>query len=101
MNIAGHSPSSDGAAILEHDACCPALLDDYLPDGSIDLDLHAALAGGVRHSLGDRPHAANGMAPSALLAVHLAKDVVQQDIGGVGRVGAGKGADDGVEAEGR
>ena len=39
------------------------------------------------------------MAPHALLAVDLAKDVVEQDIGRPRRVGAGVIADDGVEAE--
>jgi hypothetical protein len=50
--------------------------------------------------LGDRSHAADGIASGALLAIHLAEDMVQQDISRVGRVGAGESADDGIEAEG-
>ena len=41
-----------------------------------------------RHGLRDRAHAADRMAPHALLAVHLAEAVVQQDVGGPGREGA-------------
>ncbi len=57
------------------------------------------LAAALRHGLGDRTHAADGVPPGALLAVHLAEGVVQQHIAGAGRVGAGVIADDGVEAE--
>ncbi len=55
----------------------------------------------ARHRLRDRAHAADGVAPHALLAVHLAEGMVQHHIGGAGRVGAGVVADDGVEAEQR
>ena len=55
---------------------------------------------GGGHRLGDGAHAADGVAPGALLAVHLAEHVVQQHIGGARRVGAGVVADDAVEAEG-
>ena len=53
------------------------------------------------HRLGDRAHAADGVAPDALLAVHLAEGVVQHHVGRARRVGAGVVADDGVEAEQR
>ncbi len=39
------------------------------------------------------------MTPLSALAVHLAEHVVQQHVGGSGRVGAREIADDGVEAE--
>ena len=55
----------------------------------------------ARHRLRDRAHAADGVAPHALLAVHLAERVVQHHIGRAGGVGAGVIADDGVEAEQR
>ena len=59
------------------------------------------LARRARHRLGDRAHAADGVAPDALLAVHLAEGMVQHHIGGAGGVGTGVVADDGVEAEQR
>ena len=64
-------------------------------------DVHPGLAAGAGHGLGNGPHAADGMAPGALHAVHLAEHVVQQHIGRAGGVGAGKVADDGIEAQHR
>ena len=58
-------------------------------------------ARGARHRLGDRAHAADGMAPDALLAVHLAERMMQHHIGGARRIRARIIADDGVEAEQR
>ena len=58
-------------------------------------------ARGARHRLRDRAHAADGVAPDAFLAVHLAKRVVQHHIGRARGIGAGIIADDGVEAEQR
>jgi hypothetical protein len=46
------------------------------------------------------PMPPTAMAPGALLAVHFAEDVVEQDIGRAGRVDAGIIADHRVEAEG-
>ncbi len=51
----------------------------------------------ARHRLGDRAHAANGVAPDPLLAVHLAERMMQHHIGRARRVGAGVIADDGVK----
>src|SRR5690606_24160866 len=45
-------------------------------------------------------HAADAVPPRTLLAVHLAEDMVEEDISAAGRVGTGVIADDGVEAEG-
>src|SRR3546814_1219624 len=58
------------------------------------------IAAHLRHDLGDPAHTADAVAPRALLAVHLAEDVVEEDIGAARRVGAGVIADHGVEAEG-
>ncbi len=52
----------------------------------------------LRHRLRDRAHAADGVAPDALLAVHLAERMVQHHIGRTCGIGAGVIADDGVEA---
>ena len=58
----------------------------------------AARGAALRHRLRDRPHAADRVAPDAALAVHLAEGVVEEHVGGAGRVGALVGADDAVEA---
>ena len=68
---------------------------------AIGADVDAARSAALRHRLGDRAHAADRMAPDALLAVHLAEDVVEEHIGGALRIGALIGADDAVEAEHR
>src|SRR6202040_164613 len=60
---------------------------------------HAARGGSFRHGLGDRTHAADRMAPDAFPTVHLAKAMVQENIGRARGVGARKIADDPVEAE--
>ena len=54
-------------------------------------------ARGLRHRLRDRAHAADGVAPDALFAVHLAERMMQHHIGRAGGVGAGVVADDGVK----
>src|SRR3546814_10343962 len=74
---------------------------DLLVDGAFEADLDPEVAADLRHDFGDLAHAANAVAPCALLAVHFAEDVVEEDIGAAGRVGAGIVADDGVEAKSR
>ena len=88
-------------AVVEHHADRAVALDDHLAHAGIGVDLDAGAARGARHRLRDRAHAADGVAPDALLAVHLAEGVVQHHIGRAGGVGAGIIADDGVEAEQR
>ena len=88
-------------AVVEDDADRAVALDDHLAHAGIGFDLGAVRARGARHRLRDRAHAADGVAPDALLAVHLAEGVVQHHIGRARGVGAGIIADDGVEAEQR
>lgn len=57
--------------------------------------------GGGRHGLRDRAHAADGVPPQPLPAVHFAERMMQHDVGRARRVRAGIVADDGVEAEQR
>ena len=76
-----------------------AALDDDLVDRRIEDDLDARFARRLGHRLGDRAHAADGVAPGALDAGRLAEDVMEQDIGRARRIRAGIMADDGVEAE--
>ena len=76
------------------------LLDDHLAHRRIDANLRAVRGRRLRHRLRDRPHAADGMAPCALPAVHLAEAMMQQHVGRARRVGAGVVADDAVETVG-
>ena len=73
----------------------------HLAHRRIDADLRAVRGRRLRHRLRDRAHAADGVAPGALLAVHLAEAMMQQHIGRARRVGARVIADDAVEAVGR
>ena len=92
---------ANGFAVVEDDADRAVALDDHLAHAGIGLDLDAMAARRLRHRLRDRAHAADGVAPDALLAVHLAERMVQHHIGRARRIGAGVIADDGVEAEQR
>jgi hypothetical protein len=55
--------------------------------------------GRPRHGLRDRTHSADRVPPNALLPVHLAQGMMQEDVGAAGRVRACVISDDGVEAE--
>ncbi len=99
VQVGDHGPGADCVARLGHGADRPALFHQHLGDRRVQPDVDALLGAGGRHGLSDGAHAADGMAPGALLAVHLAKDVVQQDIGRTGRIGTGVVADDAVETE--
>ena len=86
-------------AALQPHADRAAAVDQHARDRRLGDDLDARLLAGLAHRLRDRAHAADGVAPRALLAVHLAEDVVEQHIGRARRVGAGEIADHRVEAE--
>ena len=101
IDAGGDIFGADGLAIVEDDADSAAVLDDHLAHAGIEFDLGAMPARGARHRLRDRAHAADGVAPDALLAVHLAKRMVQHHVGRARGIGAGVIADDGVEAEQR
>ena len=77
----------------------PAALDDDLLDRRVEDDLDALLPRRLGHRLGDRAHAADRMAPGAGHARRLAEQMVEEDVGRAGIVGAGIIADDRVEAE--
>ena len=97
IDAGGDIFGADGLAIVEDDADGAVALDDHLAHAGIGFDLDAMPARGARHRLRDRAHAADGVAPDALLAVHLAEGMVQHHIGRARGVGAGVIADDGVE----
>ena len=84
---------------VQHDAGGAIALNDDFAHRRAHVDAHAVGAGGARHRLRDRAHAADGVAPGALLAVHLAEHVMQQHIGGARRVRARQIADHRIEAE--
>ncbi len=88
-------------ARLEADAHGRAAIDKHLAHRRFEHDLDACIGAGGGHGLGDRAHAADRMTPRALLAVHLAEHVMEQNIGRARRVGAGVVADHRVEAERR
>jgi hypothetical protein len=93
----------DGPAVLQDHALgllyIAAALQDYLADRRGNLDLHAPALGRLGHGLGDRTHAAPGVAPGADAAVYLAEGVMEQHEGGARMVGAHHVADDTLEAE--
>ena len=75
-------------------------LDQDLGDRAVGLDLEPEAGAGLRDRLGDRAHAALDEAPAAG-PLMLAHQVVQEDVGGARRLGAGEGADRGVVGEHR
>ncbi len=77
----------------------PSVLHQDFRDLGVGDQRHPLLGAGGRHGLRDRAHAADGVAPGPPHAVHLAEHVVQQHIGGAGRIGAGVGADHAIEAQ--
>ena len=101
IDVGGDIFRADGLAIVEDDADGAVALDDHLAHAGIGFDLGAVALRGARHRQRDRAHAADGVAPDALLAVHLAEGMVQHHIGRARGVGARIIADDGVEAEQR
>ena len=92
---------ADRLAVLRDHAHGAAALDDNLADGGSDPDIHAALGCRFGHGLGDRAHAANGVAPGAFLAVDLAEHVMQQHVGRTRGIGTRVIADDAVESVSR
>ncbi len=101
IDAGGDIGRTDRFAVVEDDAHGAIALHDHFAHPRVGLDLRAMGAGGRRHRLRDRAHAADGVAPQALPAVHLSEGVMQHHIGRTRRVGARIVADDGVEAEQR
>src|SRR5439155_22161641 len=64
-------------------------------------DLHAACARFLRDRFAHRAHAAERVSPGSALAVYFAESVVQQHVGGAGRVRAREVPDLRVESEHR
>ena len=87
------------SSVVENNADHTIALDNDLAHTGIDFDLDAMRARRSGHRLSDRAHAADRVAPDALLAVHFSESMVQHHISRARRVGAGIVADDGVEAK--
>ena len=98
IDLRGDGCGADALALVGLDADGTAVLDKHLADRRRKPDVDAVSDGGFRHGPGDGAHAADGVAPDAFLAVHLAEAVVQKNIGRAWRVGARIIADDAVEA---
>ncbi len=95
-----HQRRVDLLAVLEDRAVHPAAADDEPRDPCVGADLGAEAAGRPGDRLGDRAHAAFGVAPAAELAVaDVADRVVRHHVGGAGLVRAGPGADHAVDRE--
>ncbi len=99
IDVGDDGPRPHRGAVRQHDTSGAATLYDDLPHRGVHVDADAMPGRGSGHRLGNCPHAADGMAPHALLAVGLTEDVVQQHIGGSWRVGTCEIADDRIEAE--
>ena len=101
IDVGDDRARSNRRAVVKHDAAGAAVLHDHFAHRGAHIDAHAVLAGRARHRLRDRAHAADGVTPHAVIAVHFAERVMQQHIGGARRVGARQVAHDRVEAEHR
>ena len=84
----GDGRGRDRFALFGLDANGAAILDEDPAHPRRKPDVHAVGHGGFRHGLGDSAHPADSVAPDAFLSVHLAKIMVQKNIGRAGRVGA-------------
>ena len=89
----------DRRAIFQHHAGGAAAIQHDFAHRTVGADIDARFRTRLCHRLRDRAHAADGVTPGALDAVHFTEDVVQQHISRTGRVRAGIGARDRVEAE--
>jgi len=84
IHVGDHACAFDHRAVLQLDARRAPPLDDHTCHRRIRPEHHPARGTLFRHRLGDRAHAATGVAPLAPLAVHLAEHVMQQDVRGAG-----------------
>ena len=68
-------------------------------DFSRRFDVCTVFRRSFRHGLSDRSHAAQGVSPSAFLCIHLAKGMMEKNVGCAWVEGAGVGTNDGIKAE--
>ena len=100
IEVGGNDRGRDAPAVHQLHPRRLAPVDQHLPDRRIGQDLYALSGAGLCHRLGDGAHAADRVAPGALLAIHLAEGVVQHHIGRARAVGTGVVAHHRIEAEG-
>src|SRR5690606_41757819 len=98
-DVGDHPAGGDLLAALEPHAGHPGPIDEHLLHRALEADLDTQLATNLGHDLGNRAHAADRMAPGALLAVDIAEHVLEEHVGRARRVGAGVVADHRIEAE--
>ena len=99
-DIGNHPIGDHFLAAFKAHACDLAAINQYPRYRAFKADFDAMLAAHLGHDLGDVAHPADAMAPRAFLAIHLAEDVVEEDIGAARRIGAGIVADHRIETEG-
>ena len=81
MNVRRDDFGADRGSVIENNADRAFIFDDDFLHGCVGADVGAGFARGGGHRLRDRPHAADGVAPGAFYSVHLAEDVMQEDVG--------------------
>ena len=86
--VGDHARGLDFAAIAQHQTAGHTAARLHLGHGRVDFDRRAGLLRDLGHGVADRAHAADGVAPGALLAVRFAEAVVKEHIGRAGRVDA-------------
>src|SRR5258706_6233185 len=101
MRVRSHATRVDLGAVVQRRPARTTLLHANARNALPGADLDAARLGLGAHRLRDRAHAADRVAPRALLAVHLAEDVMQEHVGGAGRIGAREVPHHAVESEAR
>ncbi len=101
IDVGHHRAGTQGFAVGGHHADRTALLDQHFAHAGPGAQFRAGRARGAGHRLGDRAHAADGVAPGALDPVHLAEHMMQQHVGRTGCIRTGVVADHAVETEQR
>ena len=99
-DVGGDPIGQSRGAVGKGDADGTLVLDDHAGRLGIGFDLDAEGLCFRIHRLGDRSHAADRVPPGATYPVEFTEGVVEQAVGGPGRIGRGEIADHGVEGEG-
>ena len=94
IQVGNHHPRSNFIAVFQHDAGRPAVFHQHLAHRGVGFDGAAMLGHSASEGVGDGAHAAPSQAPGADAAIHIAHDMMQQNVGGTWRIDAQRRADD-------